>query len=305
MRLSFIIVNYNTRELLKDCVENLLKVKESIPESEIIVVDNKSFDGSDQLLEYEFKDKVTFIKNPQNNLPQGHNLGFAASTGDYVVHLGTDCYPTVEALNDLIAYMNYNPSVGIATGRIELRDGSLDMDAHRGLVTPWVALTHWSGLDKIFPQSPIFAGYFLGYKDFTKPHEIDVCISHFMFVRREAYLKVGQWDTTYFMYGEDLDFCFRMQEAGYKLMYLPNIKILHYKGAGVGRKTTDGIDNASRRDYNHMKKVRLETSRAMRIFYKKHLAPRYPFFVNWLVYFGIWGLHKVRAFKYFLKGSGY
>jgi len=305
MLISFIIVNYNTKELLKDCVNNLLEIKKEIHEVEVIVVDNQSFDGSEELMTYEYKDKVTFIKNPKNNLPDGHNLGYQASTGKYVVHLGTDCYPKAKDLLELIRYVEENPSVGLVTAKLVTKDGSIDWDAHRGLVTPWVALTHWTGLDNMFPTSKLFGGYFLKYKDFSKPHEIDVCISHFMLIKKEAYQKVDHWDNTYFMYGEDMDFCLRIQEAGYKIYYIPGVEILHYKGGGIGRTTTAEEMNASRRDYNHMKKVRMETVRAMRIFYATHMAKRYPFFINWLVYFGMFLLQRVRALFYFVKGSGY
>jgi len=305
MLISFVIVNYNTKELLKSCVDNLLEVKKTIKDIEIIVVDNVSFDGSDQLIEYEYKNRVTLIKNPKNNLPDGHNLGYKASTGDYIVHLGSDCYPKAEELKELIKYMEEHPKVGVTTGKLVTKNGSIDWDAHRGLVTPWVALTHWSGLDKFFPKSKLFGGYFLKFKDFSKPHEIDICISHFMMIKRETYEKVGLWDNTYFMYGEDMDFCLRVQNAGYKLFYIPNVEILHYKGGGVGRVTTEEEMNASRRDYNHMKKVRMETIRAMQIFYKTHMAKRYPFFINWIVYFGMFLLKIFRTIFYFIKGSAY
>ena len=305
MLISFIIVNYNTRELLKECLENLLNVKKELPESEIIVVDNQSFDGSDQLVEYEYKDKVTLIKNSENNLPKGHNLGYKESKGHYILHLGTDCFPKAPDLKKLMEYMSKHPDVGITTGKLVNREGLVDWDAHRGFVTPWVAITHWVGLDKLFPKSKLFGGYFLRYKDFSVPHEIDTCISHFMLVKREAYEKVGAWDPSYFMYGEDMDFCFRLQKCGYKIVYVPSIEIVHYKGGGVGRQTTADVTNASRRDYNHMKKVRLETTRAMKLFYRTHMAKRYPFFINWIVYIGIFLLSKFRALLYFFKGSGY
>lgn len=305
MLISFIIVNYNTKELLKECVDNLLEVKKSIKNSEIIVVDNQSFDGSVELINYEYSDKVTLIQNPQNNLPMGHNLGFEASKGDYIVHLGSDCFPKAEELKELIEFLKEHPKVGLVTGMLITKTGAIDWDAHRGTITPWVALTHWFGFDKLFPKSKIFGGYFQKYKNFSKPHEIDLCISHFMMLPREVYSKVAPWDTSYFMYGEDMDFCMSLQNAGYKIYYLPNVKILHYKGGGIGRTTTDQLTNASRRDTNHMKKVRLETTRAMKYFYKKNLSKKYPFFVNWMVILGINILQKIRTILFFFKGTGY
>jgi GT2 family glycosyltransferase len=305
MKLSCIIVNYNTRELLKDCIENLLQVKKEIPETEIIVVDNISTDNSVEMVEKTFGDKVTLVRNPENKLPAGHNLGFKASKGDYIMHVGTDAYPTAFALKKLMEYMDNHKDVGISTAKIVLRDGSLDMDAHRGVSTPWSSLMHWTYMDRLFPKSKLTNGYFLGYKDFSKPHEIDVCISHFMLVQREAYEKTGLWDETYFMYGEDLDFCYRMQEAGYKIMYIPTVEVLHFKGAGVGRKTTADLNNKSRRDKKHLAKVRTATIAAMKLFYKKHMEKKYPAPVNWLVYFGIYCLETFRKVMFKLRGNIY
>lgn len=305
MTYSFIIVNYNTKDLLKKCIENLLSMKAKHNDLEIIVVDNLSFDGSVEMIEYEFKDQVILIKNNVNNLPIAHNLGVERSQGQYIIHLGSDCYPTYEAINQLKKYCENNIEVGICTGKLINKNGEIDWDSHRGITTPWSTLTHFLRLDKRFPKSKLFNSYFLGYKDMSQPHEIGACISHFMFIPKTTYQKVGKWDTDYFMYGEDIDFCYRVIQAGLKIMYLPNIEILHLKGGGVGRKTTDGIDNASRRDYNHMKKVSLERTNAMKIFYKKRLSEKHSFLLNSFVYLGIDLLKMVRKINFLLKGGGY
>lgn len=124
--------------------------------------------------------------------------------------------------------------IGIATVALRLRDGMLDMDAHRGFPTPWASLTHFSGLSRTLPHSPFFNQYFLGGRDSTQPHEIDLCISHFLFVRRTLFDAIGPWDEDFFLYGEDVDFCYRTKAAGYKIMYLPQFTVTHYKGASVG-----------------------------------------------------------------------
>jgi hypothetical protein len=303
VKVSFVIVNYNTRELLKDCIENLLLVKGKIGELEIIAVDNGSTDGSAEMVESNFGQSVKLIRTENNGLSAGHNLGYKSSRGEYIVYLGTDAYPTARAMEMIIEYMDRHEKAGICTPKLVLRDGSLDMDAHRGHSTPWTSLSHWLFLDKIFPKSKFFNGYFMGYKDFSKPHEIDVCISHFMFVRREAHEKVGLFDESFFLYGEDLDFCYRMQQAGYKVMYLSNIEVLHFKGATVGRKATADLDNAARRDKKHLSRLRLETTKAMKKFYKKHLEKKYPAPLNWLVYLGIFLLEKLRVVLFALRRS--
>lgn len=305
MKVSFIIVNYNTKDLLRDCVNNLLWLAIKNYEKEIIVVDNGSKDGSADMVDQEFSDKVILIRNENKGLSHGHNRGLEKSTGDVLVYLGTDAYPKPEAMEKILEYLKDNPDTGVLTPKLILRDGSLDMDAHRGRLDPWVALTHWSGLGKIFPKSKLFNKYYLGYKDFNQPHEIDVCISHFMVIPRKVHDDIGIWDENYFLYGEDLDICYRAQKAGYKVIYLGNVEVLHYKGAGVGRKSTSDLQNASRSDKKHLKSIRRETTKAMKYYYNKHLAKGYPFLLNWLVYLGIFLMDLLRSTLYLLKGSGY
>lgn len=305
IKISFIIINYNTQELLKNCVDNLLKIKKDIPEVEIIVVDNGSVDGSAYMMEQEYTGKTTLIKTQNNGVSAGHNLGLEKAHGKYIIHLGTDALPDSDAIKRIYDFMENNPNVGLSTPKLVLRNGDLDMDAHRGALTPWVAVTYWSGLGKIFPKSKLFNGYYLGYKDFSVPHEIDVCISHFMVVRKEAQEKVGKWDEDFFLYGEDLDFCYRIKQSGYKIMYLSDISVLHIKGAGVGRQSSKDLDNVSKRDFNHLKKIRVETAKAMSTYYNKHLKKKYPFFITWLVNLGIFLIGRLRVIKYVLSGYGY
>jgi GT2 family glycosyltransferase len=302
--ISFVIINYNTKDLLKECIENLLDVQKSIPSSEIIVVDNRSTDGSYELVNSLFGDKVLIFRNDVNKLSAAHNFGYKESKGDYILHLGTDCFPKADAIKYLMEFIASNPDTGVVTAKIVLRDGSLDWDAHRGIPTPWVSLAHFLTLDKIFKGNALFDGYFLTSENFSQPHEIGTCISHFMMIPRTVYEKVGLWDTRYVLYGEDIDYCYRVKKAGYKVMYIPQIEVLHYKGAGVGRATTKDLTNASRSDKKHLKKIRNETTRAMKLFYQTHLASQYPFVVNVLVYSGISLLQFVRNIVFTLQTIG-
>ncbi len=260
-----------------------------------------SNDGSVDMVKSDFADVVKIFVNTENKLSAGQNLGFKNSKGDYIVHVGTDCFPTSKALLELMSFIKSYPDTGIATGKIVMRDGTLDWDAHRGIPRPWTSLSHFLQLDKLLPKNKFFSAYFMSYENLTAPHEIGTCISHFMFIPRTAYEKVGLWDTNYMLYGEDIDFCYRMKKAGYKVMYVPSAEILHYKGAGVGRKTTRDLQNASRRDVKHLKKIRAETTRAMRLFYTDHLAKEYPWLVNTLVYSGIYVLQSLRNVSYSIK----
>ena len=291
MDLSLIIVNFNTKDILKDCLKNLSKALSSI-DSEIIVVDNDSSDGSADMVEKSFP-KVILIKSKNDGLAAGSNLGLKASKGKYLLYMGSDAFPTKETIEGMLQYMNENRNVGIATSKLLLRSGQIDLDAHRGFPTPWASITYFTKLNKLFPKSKIFNQYFLGYKDLDNPHEIDLCISHFMLVRREVFAKIGNWDEGFFLYGEDVDFCYRTKEAGYKIMYLSQFSTLHYKGASVGiRKQTQDISLATKEIKVKMNK---ETTRAMRLFYQKHYSKKYPKIFTWFILFAISILEKVRS----------
>ncbi|MBX3010576.1 MAG: glycosyltransferase family 2 protein [Caldilineaceae bacterium] len=289
---SVIIVSYNTCALLRNCLEKLIHHHEA---TEIIVVDNASNDGSAQLVEEEFPG-VQLIALPTNRgLTVASNLGLTAATGEFVLYLGSDAYPEAGVIQGMAAYMRGHPEVGIATAQLRLRDGTLDMDAHRGFPTPWASLTHFSGLNKLFPHSPWLNQYFLGGRDLSQPHEIDLCISHFLLAQRALFAVIGPWDEDFFLYGEDVDLCYRAKAAGYKIMYLPQFTVVHYKGASVGvRKQTSDI---ARTDQATKRRVTELSVKAMRLFYEKHLMQRYPWLVNATVLRAIQLLGALRVWR--------
>jgi len=292
-KISIIIVNYNTKNILKDCLENLKASKADFGEDlEIIVVDNASSDGSATLVKESYPD-VILIESENNGIAAAHNLALTKASGDYFLFMGIDAFPSKEDLTDLMSFMNRNLDVGVVTPKLVLRDGSLDMDAHRGFPTPWASFTYFTKLCKLFPKSKLFNSYFLGYRNFSKPHEIDLCISHFMFVRVSTQQDVGPWDEEFFVYGEDVDFCYRVKSLSWKIIYLPDIEVLHLKGVSVGtRKESKDVTTASEETKDRMKQ---ETTRAMRLFYEKHMMKRYPGLVNFAVLKGIDLLEFIRT----------
>jgi GT2 family glycosyltransferase len=299
---SVAIVNYNTCEILRACLQNLCKAQDTDEALvEVIVVDNASTDGSAQMVQEQFP-AVRLIELPENRgLTAASNLALAEAQGDFVLYLGADAFPQRGVIDGMARFMQEYPDVGIATAKLVLRDGRLDWDAHRGFPTPWAALTHFTGLNRLFPRSKIFNQYFLGHKDLASPHEIDLCISHFMFVRKEIFTVIGSWDEDFFLYGEDVDLCYRVKAAGYKIMFLPQFEVLHYKGASVGiRQQTQDISTAS--PETKARAAQLST-RAMELFYTKHLAQQYPRFVSIAVLMAIRLLSAIRLQKA-LRTSG-
>lgn len=289
-KVSVIIVNFNTKNILIDCIKKL-QVSD-YKELEIIVVDNGSTDGSYESIKKSFPEVIA-IKSENNGLAAGSNLGYSKATGEYILYIGSDALLDSNTISGVVRYFEEHKDVGAATTKLVLRDGSVDMDAHRGFPTPWAAVTHFTKLNKLFPKSKLFNQYFLGWKDLNQPHEIDLCISHFMMIRREVFEKVGLWDETFFVYGEDVDMCYRIKQAGYKIMYLPQWETLHYKGASVGiRKETSDLASTTTKETRF--KMSKERTNAMKLFYQKHYSKKYPTLVTSFVLFAITMLEKIR-----------
>ncbi|PIR43004.1 glycosyl transferase family 2 [candidate division WWE3 bacterium CG10_big_fil_rev_8_21_14_0_10_32_10] len=288
-KISVIIVNYNTKDILKQCLTNLLNIMSSL---QIIVVDNGSNDGSYNMLKKDFPNVVA-IKSKNQGIAKGYNKALKKAQGDYYLFLGTDAFPTKKSLVGIVTYMENHSNVGVCTAKLVLRDGTLDMDAHRGFPTPLAAITHFSRLNRLFPHSKFFNKYFLGYKNMAKPHQIDLCISHFMFVKNKVFNDVKMWDEDFFVFGEDVDFCYRVKQNGWKIMYLPQFEVLHLKGVSVGiRKSSGDITTASKKTKSNMRK---HTTLAMELFYKKHYQNKYPKIITLLILFGIKVLSWLRV----------
>ncbi len=281
-KVSVLIVNYNGKDTLFECLDNLSR---NITNIEVVVFDNASPDGAAAMVENSFPN-VTLIKSAINKgIAYGYNRAFEKATGQYILYLGSDAFPSQDILVGLISFLDRSDSVALVTPKLVDREGNLDLDAHRGFPTPWTALSHFVGLGKLFPKTELFNSYFLGYKDITVAHEIDACISHFMLVKRSAIENIDGWDEGFFVYGEDIDFCYRLKQKGYKIMYIPEFEVLHYKGTTVGvRKNTSNMTKASLQTKIDMKKASVN---AMEIFYKKHYSSLYPRALTLLVLFGI------------------
>ena len=287
MDLSIIIVNFNTKDLLKNCLNSIFKSLEKSKLSfEVIVVDN----GSEENIQYLISNiktthqniKIKLIENKKNlGFAKASNQGIKIAKGKYILLLNPDTIIPKETLSFMISFMEKNKKTGIATCRVELPSGELDDACHRGFPTPWNALCHFSGLGKFFPKSKFFNGYHLGYQNMDKIHEIDACVGAFLLVRRQAGEEVNWLDEDFFWYGEDLDFCFRVKKSGWKIMFVPSVKITHYKGAASGIKENSfSISKASKKTQVLATKARFDV---MKIFYNKHYKKKYSKFIQWLV----------------------
>lgn len=281
--LSIVILNYNLKDFVKRCIESIKKnYADEIRNKkfEVLVVDNASTDGSKDFFP-KIKD-ITYIYNNQNlGFSKGNNVAIDKTKGRYVLFLNPDTIVYKDTLSKMIEFMDEQRQVGAATCKVLMGNGQIDDAVHRGFPTPWNSFMFFTGLSKLFSKSKIFNGYHMGWLDMNTTHEIDALAGAFMMVRRKAGEEVGWWDEDYFFYGEDLEFCFRLKEKNWKIYYIADVSIFHYKGASGGiRKESKEITTANRET-----KIRVTNWRykAMKIFYDKHYKGKYPFFVEWLV----------------------
>jgi GT2 family glycosyltransferase len=213
-----------------------------------------------------------------------------------LLYLNSDTVVSERALVEPLAYLQDNPHVGALTVRLVYPNGQRDPDNHRGFPTPWNALCHFTGLSKLFPNSPRFNGYFRSYEDFTAVHEVPVIAGSYMLMPRALDRRLGGWDETYFFYGEDIDYCYRIGAAGYPIIYYPLVEVVHYKGASSGlRKESADIARPPRET---RLKVARESVRAMELFYGKFYRDKYPRWVTGLVLAGIRLRGWLRVMKY-------
>lgn len=227
--LSVVILNYNTEELTSICLRTLLASRLGSYVMEVIVCDNGSTDGSIAMIRREFPG-IILIENKKNlGFAAGNNPGIRRAKGRYVLLLNTDTEIPKETIRTMIAFMDEHPKAGAATCKLLLPDGSMDPACHRGFPTPWVSLTYLLKLEKLFPRTRLFGEYHQGYKDISRIHEVGCIVGAFFLVRSEVIREVGLLDEEYFMYGEDIDWAYRIRSRGWSIWFNPNVTILHKK----------------------------------------------------------------------------
>ena len=279
MRLSVVFLSYNTRDLTRQALNSVLAAAEGL-EAEIFVVDNASADGSADMVAEEFP-QVKLVCNEANvGFSAGNNVALRQVTGEYALLINTDTIVRRDALHAMVEFLDAHPESGACGCKILDPDGTLQLDSRRGFPTPLAAFCKMSGLSRLFPKHPLMARYHLTHLDPEQTAEIEVLSGSCMMVRKAAMDQVGLLDEDYFMYGEDIDWCYRFHQAGWKIYYLPTTAIIHFRGES-GRGTP--------------LKILYRKSRAMSIFVNKHMARRYRFFPLWLLQVGI-ALHGTFRF---------
>jgi GT2 family glycosyltransferase len=269
---SAIVVNYNVRALLLDTLRSLY-ANTTVP-LEAIVVDNNSQDGSADAVAEEFP-QATLIRSAENlGFGKANNLGFQHASGRFVLLLNPDVVLDPGCVDKLADFLFVHPETGAVGPRLRRPDGKLDLAARRGFPTPRAAFYRMTGLSKLFPRSAHFNRYNLGHESEDTVHEIDAGTGACLLIRRAAIDRVGLFDPDFFMYGEDLDLCFRLHSGGWKIYYLPAAQALHVKGQATQQAT---------------ERMLYAFHSAMWTFHYKHYASDLPAFANGLIWASIWG----------------
>lgn len=254
--LSIIVVNYNVKEFILNLLGSLQSALKDIS-SEVIIVDNASEDDSVKFIREKYPD-VKLIANEENiGFGRANNIGLEESSGKYILFLNPDTIVKDDTFSTMIKFFEEHSDAGMAGCKVLNPDGSFQLPCRRSFPGPWTSFTKLTGLSKIFPKSKWFAKYNLTYLDENATYEVDAVSGAFMMIKREVYDKIGGFDSQFFMYGEDLDLCYRTQKANYKVYYVHSTEIIHYKGESTKRSSID------------------ETNvfyKAMHLFVKKHFS---------------------------------
>ena len=269
--LSIAIVHYETPAELRDCLASLALASRGLA-VELFVVDNASSGFTAQLVTRTFA-KAVVLRNARNlGFARAANQALRQANGRYLLLLNPDTVLAPDTLRLMLEYMDSHSDVGCATPRLVRPDGGLDLACRRSFPTPASAFYRLTLLSRLFPGSQRFGRYNLTYLDEHREAEIDAPCGAFMLVRAQVRQQVGLLDEQYFMYGEDLDWAFRIKQAGWRVMYTPVTTVTHVKRASSRQQRSVAI----RAFYD-----------AMRIFYRRHYEQRYPRPVAWLTYLGI------------------
>ena len=274
--LSISIVNFNTGEYLLRCLRSLENLKNEV-EFDIWGVDNASTDGSLQKAKQEYP-SFKYIENKENfGFGKAQNIALYQIKTEYILLLNPDTELSAGALPTMLKFMSVQKTVGAASCKLILGNGELDWAAHRGFPTPVAAFRYYFLGDD--------SKYHMSGKSMEKAHEVDAISGSFFMTRKFVLEKTGYFDEEFFMYGEDLDLCYRIKEAGFKIMYIPQVSAVHHKGISSGLKKM--TENLSTADLETRVRSLNAFYFAMKIFYKKHLEKKYPDYINKLVYLGI------------------
>jgi GT2 family glycosyltransferase len=272
VKLSIVIVNYNVRHFLEQCLQSVCKAVSRI-DSEIFVVDNNSVDGSMVMVRSKFP-QVNCIINTENvGFAKANNQAIRQAKGAYILLLNPDTVVQEDTFEKCIAFMDSHQHAGGMGVKMIDGKGNYLPESKRGLPTPMVAFYKLSGLIKLFPKSKRFGRYYMGHLSENRTNEVEILAGAFMLLRKKVLDEVGLLDEEYFMYGEDIDLSYRIVKGGYSNIYFADTQIIHYKGESTKKGSLNYV---------------FIFYQAMQIFAKKHFSSGQARLYTTLINFAIW-----------------
>lgn len=281
MKLSIVIVNYNVKFFLEQCLVSVFEAAEGI-DTEVWVVDNNSVDGSVAMVQEKFPQVKLIANNDNPGFSKANNQALRQATGEYILLLNPDTLVEKDTFRKCIDFMETHADCGGLGVKMINGEGRYLPESKRGFPSPEVSFYKISGLIHLFPKSKRIAHYYLGHLSENETNEIEILPGAYLMIRKTVMDKIGLLDETFFMYGEDIDFSYRILQAGYKNYYLPSARIIHYKGES----TKKGSMNYVYTFYN-----------AMVIFAQKHLSQSNAKIFTFFIKIAIW----LRASLAFIK----
>jgi O-antigen biosynthesis protein len=269
--ISIVIVNYKVPYCLIEALHSL-RLAALYDRCEVIIIDNASGDGSREIVTSKFQEAQWIQLKTNVGFGKACNIGVAAARGEYLLLLNPDTVISASTLSDAVEFMETHPKAGLMGPKILNPDGTLQLSCRRSIPTPSVAFYYFAGLSSIFPKSRRFGRYHLTYMDEDTMAQVDVISGSFMFMRRALFNEIGGFDKRFFMYGEDIDLCYRITHAGREVWYYPQIKIVHQKGKSSSKRKI---------------RSRFYFYEAMIIFFRKYRKLQEMVFPWWLIWAGI------------------
>lgn len=276
MDLSIIIVAYKNKEKLRVTLEAVFRSVTNY-RYEVLVVDNASEDGTVEMVQDHFP-LAKLIKNQNNGFAKANNIGIKQALGKYLLLLNPDAAVQQNVLEKCCNLLERRADVGMVGCKLLKEDGTLDLACRREIPNLANSFFRLVGLARIFPSNKVISGYNMTYTSEDEEGEVGSLSGAFTMTKRSVVDQIGLLDESMFMYGEDIDWCYRCHLAGYKVWYYPKVTTIHYKGQSSSK-----VANIALYWFHQ----------SMWIFYQKHYSHRYFFFINWLVWLGVWARYSL------------
>lgn len=286
MELSIVIVNWNTKDLLGECLNSIKRNSDGI-QKEIFVVDNNSSDGSAAFVKENYPE-VNLIENSENlGFSRANNIALHKVCGKYTLLINSDTVVEPSAISLMIDFLHKHPDAGMAGPMLLNSDGTIQLACRRSIPTPKVAFYKITGLGRLFPGHREFAKYNLTYRNSNELQEVEAISGACMMIKKKAMDEIGLLDERFFMYGEDLDWCYRLGQKGWKIYYIPEARVIHHHRA-----------SSKKRRFRST----LNFYQAMYIFYRKHFSNGRISPMNFVVIAGIGALAAFSLISSTFKG---